>query len=59
MIERQISAQQEAKSQFDAYVQSAAGSAAPTDQIAKAKAMLDAGTITQAEFDQLKAKAMA
>ena len=29
------------------------------DQIAKAKELLDTGTITQAEFDQIKAKALA
>jgi hypothetical protein len=29
------------------------------EQIAKAKELLDDGTITQAEFDQLKAKALA
>ena len=32
--------------------------ASPTDEIAKAKAMLDEGTITQGEFDALKAKAL-
>jgi len=58
MAERAAKAQGEAKEQFDQYVQSVATPADPTDQIAKAKAMLDAGTISQAEFDQLKAKAL-
>ena len=47
-----------ARQSTDEYIQSVAGSSAPADQIASAKALLDAGTITQAEFDRLKAKAL-
>ena len=43
----------------DEYIRQTAGTAAsPSDEIAKAKALLDAGTISQAEYDQLKAKAL-
>jgi hypothetical protein len=35
------------------------GRQSPAADIAEAKALLDAGTITQAEFDKLKAKALA
>ncbi len=54
--QKQMVAAQEAQK---AYIQSAVGSVSPADQIASAKALLDAGTITQAEFDSLKAKALA
>jgi uncharacterized membrane protein YcjF (UPF0283 family) len=50
---RQAEAQQAA---FDQYVREAAGGSAA--EIAKAKELLDAGTITQAEFDAIKAKAL-
>jgi len=42
----------------DSYIKSVAGGTSATDEIAKAKALLDAGTITQAEFDAIKAKAL-
>ena len=48
-----------AQADMDAYVRSVAGSGSPTDQIAQAKQLLDSGTITQAEFDQIKARALA
>ena len=59
MGERNMQRAQAQQSQMDAYVRSVASSDSSTDQIAKGKALLDAGTITQAEFDQLKAKALA
>jgi uncharacterized membrane protein YcjF (UPF0283 family) len=51
--QKQAKAQQ---AQFDQYVREAAGGSAA--EIAKAKELLDAGTITQAEFDAIKAKAV-
>jgi hypothetical protein len=59
MTERAVKQQEAAKSEFDQYVQSVAAKDDPTQQIAKAKELLDAGTITQAEFDQMKQKALA
>jgi len=59
MTERAIKQQEAAQSQMDQYVQSVAGKTDPAEQIAKAKQLLDGGTITQAEFDQMKQKALA
>ena len=58
MAKRAAAAQQEMQSQMDAYVRQTAGSGSAADQIAQAKSLLDAGTIDQAEFDKLKAKAL-
>ena len=67
MAERAAARQQQAQEQFDSYVRTvattgdatASATASPADQIAQAKGLLDAGTIDQAEFDRLKAKALA
>lgn len=56
MAERQQAAAAAAQKQADDYIRGVAGSS-PADEIAKAKALLDAGTISQAEFDSIKKKA--
>jgi len=58
MAERQAMAMRAARQSTDEYIQSVAGSSSPADQIASAKALLEAGTITQGEFDRLKLKAL-
>lgn len=57
MADRQNQQVNEARQEADAYIKRVAGTSA-ADQIASAKALLDQGTITQAEFDKLKAKAL-
>jgi hypothetical protein len=57
MRERSEQAAQAQKAAFDDYVRETAGG--PAAEIAKAKELLDSGTITQAEFDAIKAKATA
>ena len=59
MTERALKSQQAAQEQLDQYVQSVAGKGDPAEQIAKAKQLLDSGTISQAEFDAIKQKALA
>ncbi|MFC5264739.1 SHOCT domain-containing protein [Kribbella qitaiheensis] len=60
MAERQAAAWGSARAAQDEYIKSVAGSSAsPTAQIAQAQELLTAGTISQAEFDTLKAKALA
>lgn len=55
MGERQQAAAEAAQLQANAMIRNAASSS-PAEEIAKAKSLLDAGTITQAEFDALKAQ---
>ena len=59
MGERAQQRAQSEKAQVDDYVRSVASSSSPTDQIAKGKELFDSGAITQAEYDQLKARALA
>jgi hypothetical protein len=57
MAERSVEAVQQQKAATDDYIRSVAGS--PSDEIARAKALLDAGTISADEYAALKAKALA
>jgi ABC-type multidrug transport system fused ATPase/permease subunit len=57
MAGRQVASMQRARSETEEYIRGVAGKS-PAAQIAEAKALLDAGTINQAEFDKLKAKAL-
>jgi hypothetical protein len=59
LAQRSVKQQQAAQSDFDQYVQSVAAKGDPAEQIAKAKSLLDSGAITQAEFEQIKQKALA
>ncbi len=57
MADRNIAQMQAQKSATDDYIRSVSGGAAA--EIEKAKQLLDSGAITQTEFDQMKAKALA
>ena len=59
MTERNLEQAQARQAQFDQQVRAAASAGGPAGEIHKAKALLDSGAITQAEFDSLKAKALA
>jgi type VI protein secretion system component VasK len=59
MAERQAGEVKKAQAASDSYIQEVAGRSNPAEQIATAKSLLDQGTITQTEFDRLKASALA
>lgn len=43
----------------DAYIRSAAGTSSPTDEIARAKSLMDSGALTAQEFEAIKTHALA
>jgi len=59
MAERSTRQMQAAQADGDAYIKSVASSGGAAAEIDKAKGLLDSGAITQAEYDAIKAKALA
>ena len=59
MAERNQKEVATAQKDFDSYVKNVASSGGPSAEIERAKGLLDSGAITQAEFDSIKAKALA
>jgi len=57
MTERAVKDQRAAQQQLDDHIRSVAPSSS-TEDIAKAKQLLDSGAINQAEYESLKAKAL-
>jgi len=57
MADRNLAQMQKQQAAADDYIRSVAGGSAA--EIEKAKGLLDSGAITQAEFDTIKAKALA
>ena len=59
MAERNAAAFRNAQASTESYIKDVAGKGNAAEQIATAKGLLDQGTITTTEFEQLKAKALA
>ena len=59
MTERRIRDAQVSQANFDDYVRTVAADGGSAGEIERAKALLDSGAITPAEYDRLKAKALA
>ena len=59
MAERRYKDAASAQAQYDDYIRTTAGTGGAASEIERAKKLLDDGTITQAEFDSIKAKALA
>jgi hypothetical protein len=57
MADRSDRGARAAQAQQESYIRDVAGTASPVTSLTKAKALLDAGAISQAEYESLKAKA--
>jgi hypothetical protein len=59
IADRQAKDVKAAQTQFDDHIRSVSGGGGAASEIEKAQALLSSGAITQAEFDELKRKALA
>jgi Short C-terminal domain/Phospholipase_D-nuclease N-terminal len=59
MGRRDLEQSRAVQAQFDDYVRSVADSGGPAAEIERAKQLLDSGAISQAEFESIKARALA
>jgi Short C-terminal domain len=59
MAERRDKDAQASKAQLDEYVRTTAGTGGAASEIEKAKQLLESGVINEAEFEAIKAKALA
>ena len=58
MAARQAVRAERARESTETYIRSVSGSTSPAEEIAKAKALLEAGTISESEFTALKHRAL-
>ncbi|KQZ86068.1 hypothetical protein ASD56_07335 [Microbacterium sp. Root166] len=59
MTQRELERRGQAQNEANSYIRSVAGTSSPTSEIESAKKLLDSGAVTQAEYEALKAKALA
>lgn len=58
MAERSVRHAQKAQARQESYIKDVAGAKSPAEQVTQAKALLDSGAISQAEYESMKAKAL-
>jgi hypothetical protein len=59
MNERSAKAAEDSQASFRAYVQNAAGTTSPADELRKLSELRDGGVLSPAEYEQAKAKVLA